>query len=74
VTRKPVKGGIQTSFTGDDVTECLGGSDRLTRPPRTRYESCANGGSTDMQLPDGRLVAEELGALARFGGTTCARS
>lgn len=56
-------GGIHVELTGDDVTECLGGSERLDEASlATRYESLCDPRLNHMQsLELAFLVAEELG-------------
>ena len=40
-------GGVHVELTGDDVTECVGGSDDLVEADLvSRYETCAIRGST----------------------------
>jgi 3-deoxy-7-phosphoheptulonate synthase len=56
-------GGIHVELTGDDVTECLGGSERIDEATlATRYESLCDPRLNHMQsLELAFLVAEELG-------------
>ncbi len=56
-------GGIHVELTGDDVTECLGGSEQLDEAAlATRYESLCDPRLNHMQsLELAFLVAEELG-------------
>lgn len=56
-------GGIHVELTGDDVTECLGGSEHLDEASlATRYESLCDPRLNHMQsLELAFLVAEELG-------------
>ena len=56
-------GGIHVELTGDDVTECLGGSERIEEATlATRYESLCDPRLNHMQsLELAFLVAEELG-------------
>ncbi|WP_177216744.1 class II 3-deoxy-7-phosphoheptulonate synthase [Mycetocola miduiensis] len=56
-------GGIHVELTGDDVTECLGGSEMLDEASlATRYESLCDPRLNHMQsLELAFLVAEELG-------------
>lgn len=56
-------GGIHVELTGDDVTECLGGSEQLDEASlATRYESLCDPRLNHMQsLELAFLVAEELG-------------
>jgi len=58
-------GGIHIELTGDDVTECLGGSERIDEETlATRYESLCDPRLNHMQsLELAFLVAEELAAL-----------
>ncbi len=55
-------GGIHVELTGDDVTECLGGSERIDEAAlATRYESLCDPRLNHMQsLELAFLVAEEL--------------
>lgn len=57
-------GGIHIELTGDDVTECLGGSEQIDELAlATRYESLCDPRLNHMQsLELAFLVAEELGA------------
>ncbi len=57
-------GGIHIELTGDDVTECLGGSEQIDENTlATRYESLCDPRLNHMQsLELAFLVAEELGA------------
>lgn len=57
-------GGIHIELTGDDVTECLGGSEKIDESAlATRYESLCDPRLNHMQsLELAFLVAEELGA------------
>jgi 3-deoxy-7-phosphoheptulonate synthase len=57
-------GGIHVELTGDDVTECLGGSEQIDEATlATRYESLCDPRLNHMQsLELAFLVAEELGA------------
>ena len=57
-------GGIHVELTGDDVTECLGGSEQIDEQTlATRYESLCDPRLNHMQsLELAFLVAEELGA------------
>lgn len=57
-------GGIHIELTGDDVTECLGGSEQIDESAlATRYESLCDPRLNHMQsLELAFLVAEELGA------------
>jgi 3-deoxy-7-phosphoheptulonate synthase len=57
-------GGIHIELTGDDVTECLGGSELIDETDlATRYESLCDPRLNHMQsLELAFLVAEELGA------------
>jgi 3-deoxy-7-phosphoheptulonate synthase len=57
-------GGIHIELTGDDVTECLGGSEDIDEATlATRYESLCDPRLNHMQsLELAFLVAEELGA------------
>jgi 3-deoxy-7-phosphoheptulonate synthase len=57
-------GGIHIELTGDDVTECLGGSEQIDGATlATRYESLCDPRLNHMQsLELAFLVAEELGA------------
>ena len=56
-------GGLHVELTGDDVTECLGGSDQINEADlATRYESLCDPRLNHMQsLELSFLVAEELG-------------
>lgn len=56
-------GGIHVELTGDDVTECLGGSEQIDETDlATRYESLCDPRLNHMQsLELAFLVAEELG-------------
>lgn len=56
-------GGIHVELTGDDVTECLGGSEQIDEADlATRYESLCDPRLNHMQsLELAFLVAEELG-------------
>jgi 3-deoxy-7-phosphoheptulonate synthase len=56
-------GGIHIELTGDDVTECLGGSEQIDEATlATRYESLCDPRLNHMQsLELAFLVAEELG-------------
>jgi 3-deoxy-7-phosphoheptulonate synthase len=56
-------GGIHVELTGDDVTECLGGSQRIDELGlETRYESLCDPRLNHQQsLELAFLVAEELG-------------
>lgn len=56
-------GGLHVELTGDDVTECLGGSDSINEADlATRYESLCDPRLNHMQsLELAFLVAEELG-------------
>jgi len=56
-------GGIHVELTGDDVTECLGGSEQIDEDTlATRYESLCDPRLNHMQsLELAFLVAEELG-------------
>jgi len=58
-------GGIHVELTGDDVTECLGGSEQIDEATlATRYESLCDPRLNHMQsLELAFLVAEELQAL-----------
>jgi len=58
-------GGIHVELTGDDVTECLGGSEQIDEATlATRYESLCDPRLNHMQsLELAFLVAEELTAL-----------
>jgi 3-deoxy-7-phosphoheptulonate synthase len=58
-------GGIHIELTGDDVTECLGGSEQIDEADlATRYESLCDPRLNHMQsLELAFLVAEELSAL-----------
>ena len=58
-------GGIHVELTGDDVTECLGGSEHIDEATlATRYESLCDPRLNHMQsLELSFLVAEELTAL-----------
>ena len=57
-------GGIHVELTGDDVTECLGGSEQIDEATlATKYESLCDPRLNHMQsLELAFLVAEELGA------------
>ncbi|WP_375389250.1 class II 3-deoxy-7-phosphoheptulonate synthase [uncultured Amnibacterium sp.] len=57
-------GGMNVELTGDDVTECLGGSEHIDEADlATRYESLCDPRLNHMQsLELAFLVAEELGA------------
>jgi len=57
-------GGIHVELTGDDVTECLGGSEHIDEETlATRYESLCDPRLNHMQsLELAFLVAEELGS------------
>ena len=57
-------GGIHIELTGDDVTECLGGSEQIDEATlATRYESLCDPRLNHLQsLELAFLVAEELGA------------
>jgi 3-deoxy-7-phosphoheptulonate synthase len=58
-------GGIHIELTGDDVTECLGGSERIDEATlATKYESLCDPRLNHMQsLELAFLVAEELSAV-----------
>jgi 3-deoxy-7-phosphoheptulonate synthase len=58
-------GGIHIELTGDDVTECLGGSEQIDEATlATRYESLCDPRLNHMQsLELAFLVAEELSAI-----------
>ena len=58
-------GGIHIELTGDDVTECLGGSEHIDEADlATRYESLCDPRLNHMQsLELAFLVAEELAAV-----------
>ena len=58
-------GGIHVELTGDDVTECLGGSEQIDEATlATRYESLCDPRLNHMQsLELAFLVAEELAAI-----------
>ena len=58
-------GGIHVELTGDDVTECLGGSEHIDEATlATRYESLCDPRLNHMQsLELAFLVAEELAAF-----------
>jgi 3-deoxy-7-phosphoheptulonate synthase len=58
-------GGIHIELTGDDVTECLGGSEQIDEATlATRYESLCDPRLNHMQsLELAFLVAEELAAV-----------
>ena len=58
-------GGIHIELTGDDVTECLGGSEHIDEATlATRYESLCDPRLNHMQsLELAFLVAEELAAF-----------
>src|SRR5690606_10883422 len=60
-------GGIHVELTGDDVTECLGGSEEIDEIAlETRYESLCDPRLNHMQsLELAFLVAEELRAAQR---------
>ena len=60
-------GGIHVELTGDDVTECLGGSEQIDEQTlATRYESLCDPRLNHMQsLELAFLVAEELEQLER---------
>ncbi|TAM69097.1 MAG: 3-deoxy-7-phosphoheptulonate synthase class II [Microbacteriaceae bacterium] len=60
-------GGIHVELTGDDVTECLGGSEHIDEATlATRYESLCDPRLNHMQsLELAFLVAEELGVPRR---------
>ncbi|WP_449277546.1 class II 3-deoxy-7-phosphoheptulonate synthase [Leucobacter sp. GX24907] len=60
-------GGIHVELTGDDVTECLGGSENIDEETlATRYESLCDPRLNHMQsLELAFLVAEELKRLSR---------
>ena len=60
-------GGIHIELTGDDVTECLGGSEMIDEATlATKYESLCDPRLNHMQsLELAFLVAEELGAPAK---------
>ena len=60
-----VPGGIHVELTGDDVTECLGGSEEIDEAAlATRYESLCDPRLNHMQsLELAFLVAEELEKL-----------
>ncbi|GAB3406253.1 3-deoxy-7-phosphoheptulonate synthase class II [Schumannella luteola] len=62
---KTVPGGIHVELTGDDVTECLGGSEHIDEATlATRYESLCDPRLNHMQsLELSFLVAEELAAF-----------
>ncbi|WP_026939794.1 class II 3-deoxy-7-phosphoheptulonate synthase [Humibacter albus] len=59
-----IPGGIHVELTGDDVTECLGGSEHIEEATlATHYESLCDPRLNHMQsLELAFLVAEELGA------------
>ena len=61
-------GGIHIELTGDDVTECLGGSEHIDEATlSTRYESLCDPRLNHMQsLELAFLVAEELGERGRL--------
>ena len=61
-----VPGGIHVELTGDDVTECLGGSENIDEETlATRYESLCDPRLNHMQsLELAFLVAEELKQIA----------
>ncbi|MDQ1528757.1 MAG: 3-deoxy-7-phosphoheptulonate synthase [Actinomycetota bacterium] len=61
-------GGIHIELTGDDVTECLGGSEQIDEADlATRYESLCDPRLNHMQsLELAFLVAEELSAFEKF--------
>ena len=60
-------GGIHVELTGDDVTECLGGSEHIDEADlATRYESLCDPRLNHMQsLELAFLVAEELGEVRK---------
>ena len=60
-------GGVHVELTGDDVTECLGGSEHIDEATlATRYESLCDPRLNHMQsLELAFLVAEELRAAQR---------
>ncbi|MHA7986335.1 class II 3-deoxy-7-phosphoheptulonate synthase [Rathayibacter sp. CAU 1779] len=60
-----IPGGIHVELTGDDVTECLGGSEHIDEATlATHYESLCDPRLNHMQsLELAFLVAEELGAI-----------
>ena len=62
-----VPGGIHVGLTGDDVTECLGGSENIDEASlATRYESVCDPRLNHMQsLELAFQVAQELKSLAR---------
>jgi 3-deoxy-7-phosphoheptulonate synthase len=62
-----IPGGIHIELTGDDVTECLGGSEQIDEADlATRYESLCDPRLNHMQsLELAFLVAEELSAFER---------
>ncbi len=62
-----IPGGIHVELTGDDVTECLGGSENIDEATlATRYESVCDPRLNHMQsLELAFQVAEELKSLAR---------
>ncbi len=61
-------GGIHIELTGDDVTECLGGSEQIDEADlATRYESLCDPRLNHMQsLELAFLVAEELSAFEKL--------
>jgi len=61
-------GGIHIELTGDDVTECLGGSEQIDEADlATRYESLCDPRLNHMQsLELAFLVAEELSAFEKI--------
>ncbi len=63
------RGGIHIELTGDDVTECLGGSEQIDEATlATRYESLCDPRLNHMQsLELAFLVAEELARLSLPG-------
>jgi 3-deoxy-7-phosphoheptulonate synthase len=63
-------GGIHIELTGDDVTECLGGSEQIDEADlATRYESLCDPRLNHMQsLELAFLVAEELSAFEKYEG------
>ena len=63
-------GGIHIELTGDDVTECLGGSEQIDEATlATRYESLCDPRLNHMQsLELAFLVAEELAAAQQHAG------
>jgi len=62
-------GGIHIELTGDDVTECLGGSEQIDEATlATKYESLCDPRLNHMQsLELAFLVAEELGEFGKRG-------